>query len=228
MAIEIIECDQGTPEKHGRLTLMYNKVGKTSDGRLLGLWRCDCGADVYAATSRVRKGCPRSCGCLVIDTVRRISTKHGKKGSPEYSSWQSMIDRCCNKKSKDFMRYGAKGVTVSDKWRRSFEAFFAHVGPRPDGTSLDRIDTRFGYAPGNCRWSTPKEQAENTTVSWIVDIKGIQFPSMEEAARANGVSATTILRWCEGYFDKRRANYIGGGKAKSKPGCRRWRLYSAA
>lgn len=72
-----------------------------------------------------------------------------------------MLGRCCNAKHKDYPRYGAIGITVCDEWRNSFEAFYAHVGPRPVGTTLDRINGNKGYLPGNVRWATPRTQAHN-------------------------------------------------------------------
>lgn len=214
-------------EKYGRLTLVARRVGKTADGHLVGLWRCDCGADVRVAESRVRTGYTRSCGCLSVEVSRRVNTKHGMRGSPEYASWRSMLDRCCNPSSKDFHRYGAIGVTVAPEWRK-FEPFYEHLGNRPDGTSLDRIDSLRGYEPGNCRWATPTEQAENTRATWVVQVDSRIFPSAEEAAREHGVSTTTIHRWCDGYVDTRRAHQKSGGRINPKPGCQKWRRYDAA
>ena len=76
------------------------------------------------------------------------------------SSWRSMLSRCYNKSSSSYARYGAKGIGVCDQWRK-FECFFGHMGERPTGKSLDRINTYGNYGPDNCRWATPKEQANN-------------------------------------------------------------------
>lgn len=214
-----------TVERHGRLTLLAGDVGRTADGHKLGLWRCDCGAEARVAMSRVRNGYTQSCGCLSHDTAPNL--KHGKRNSPEYSSWQAMLGRCLNRNAKDYRRYGARGVSVAVEWQNSFEAFYAHVGPRPHGTTLDRIDTLRGYEPGNVRWATPTQQAENTRANWLVEIDGVQYPSVEEAARQHGVSNITVVRWCEGYVDRRRTHTASGGIIAPRANCRRWKKYAA-
>ena len=85
--------------------------------------------------------------------------------SPTYNSWRSMRDRCNNPKLKTYLAYGAKGISVCARWNNSFEAFLEDMGLRPAGTSLDRFPNRKGnYEPGNCRWGTAQEQADNRDI----------------------------------------------------------------
>lgn len=88
--------------------------------------------------------------------------KHGKYRTTEYNSWRGLRERCYMQSHAEYFRYGAKGVTVCDRWRESFSNFLEDMGEKPSPKhSLDRIDTKGNYEPDNCRWATPTTQAYN-------------------------------------------------------------------
>lgn len=78
-----------------------------------------------------------------------------------YGSWRAMIDRCEQPTNASWRYYGERGVTVCERWRESFDAFFEDMGERPAGMTLDRIDPFGDYEPGNCRWCDLKTQRLN-------------------------------------------------------------------
>ena len=131
----------------------------------MAYWRCicDCGTETTARGASLRSGEIRSCGCLQRESSAFANTTHGhSQQSPTYNSWQAMIGRCIRPSiGRAFRYYGARGVTVCERWRHGFANFLADVGSRPKGRTLDRIDPTGNYEPGNCRWATPEEQAAN-------------------------------------------------------------------
>lgn len=190
--------------RYHRLALVEKNVGRANDGHIVSRWLCDCGASVDVMHSRVKQGATQSCGCLMRERSSEKATKHGKRKTPEYSSWIAMKRRCETATDKDYARYGGRGVTVYPEWSKDFAAFLAYIGPRPKGTTLDRIDPGAGYMPGNVRWASAKVQGRNRRGTFTWYIKGRVFGSVTEAAAAFGVTEATVCRWVKGAFDKRR------------------------
>lgn len=108
--------------------------------------------------------------------------KHGESPSrlhpatPEYRVWVDMIRRCENPRNKRFYIYGARGITVCDRWRRSYKNFLSDVGRRPSPKyQIDRKNNDGNYDPGNVRWATRKQQARNKTNNRSITFNGVSL-----------------------------------------------------
>lgn len=126
--------------------------------------QCDCGTEKPVPAHKIIEGLIVSCGCGPRrggDSTGRRKWFDGAVQSRTYSSWASMLERCTNPKSHHWEYYGATGITVCERWR-SFGAFLEDMGECPPAKTIDRWPDPYGnYEPGNCRWVTMKEQAQN-------------------------------------------------------------------
>jgi hypothetical protein len=118
---------------------------------------CDCGKTTKVLINHLLRSKIKSCGCI----RKSLAIKHGMHESREYSTWENMVQRCTNPKARKYHLYGGRGITICDRWVKSFINFYEDMGPRPDNTSIDRLDNDKGYYKENCKWSNPREQLVN-------------------------------------------------------------------
>lgn len=113
-------------------------------------------------------------------------TKH-----PLFRTWVNMICRCKYQSTDRYMNYGGRGVSVCDRWAKSFDDFVLDMGERPDGFSLDRIDVNGNYEPSNCRWASRSTQSRNTTRAQFLTVDGVEY-HVKELSEKTGINQRTI------------------------------------
>lgn len=171
-------------QKYGHLKVI-SKAESYSNGQARWNCVCDCGKTSTVSGSNLRRGKQQSCGCMRGGVVT-----HGKTDSRVFRVWQGMIARCTNPNNKSYERYGARGITVCKRWMQ-FENFYSDMGDPADGLTLDRIDNDQGYSPENCRWATPRQQANNTRKNRHIETCYGKM-TIAEVARRAGVAPGTI------------------------------------
>lgn len=124
---------------------------------------CECGKETEVVSQKLISGHTRSCGCLQIETARKMLLKHGWNSTKEYKAWQRVKSRTLSPSNPDYAVYSVLGI--SENFANDFTKFLEDIGPIPNDmegvVSVDRIDNSIGYFEGNVRWATQSQQARN-------------------------------------------------------------------
>jgi hypothetical protein len=166
--------DVQTGDRYGYLTVIQEVESRRKPSsqvvRQFKL-KCDCGNEIVTVLGYLRSKITNSCGCYNKQRTSDVSRKHGettvngkRKFTPTYQSWRCMRERCLYPKNPRWKHYGGRGITICDRWlnlKDGYINFLNDMGPRPKGTSIDRIDVNGNYEPDNCRWATDIQQMKN-------------------------------------------------------------------
>lgn len=187
-----------TGQKFGQLTAL--RFHSRVNGRSLWQCICDCGNEAIVPAPNMHRGHTKTCGRCGYHKARTVKagTTHGMTDSREYEAWCTAKKRCFNPNCARYKNYGARGITMCPEWIDSFETFYRDMGPRPPGTSLDRIDNDGNYEKNNCHWADRKTQMRNRQNAVRITHNGETLPLKELAERSGIKYATLWARYKHG------------------------------
>jgi hypothetical protein len=161
MVRKIAKLQQG--DRFGKLVVVSEFPAANKRGHAVRMVEavCDCGARREARVHNLVNGSTRSCGCSQSSDGASRS-RHGAAGSKLYGTWKSLRNRCFNPRNARYKDYGARGITVDERWAEfpAFRDWALASGFKP-GLTVDRVDVDGPYAPENCRLVPMAAQARN-------------------------------------------------------------------
>ena len=149
-----------TGQRSGRL-IALKPTDKRKDRKVVWLCQCDCGNVCFVSSNHFQDGNTQSCGCLHRDRTSETHRIHGMCGTPLYDTWNTMMARCYNPKNPAYKNYGGRGINVCERWHDP-RNFYADMGDRPEGLTLERKDNNGNYEFNNCEWASRKTQSRNS------------------------------------------------------------------
>lgn len=187
--------DDLTGRRFNRILVLgsYNPTRPISKNNDQWWCACDCSEGdqtrrfpVYRC--RLLSGSTQSCGCLKRQRLDEHRTTHGmcSVATPHhlYATWEGVISRCTNPNASNYKEYGGRGILLCERWL-GFKNFVDDMASSwKPGTSLDRITPNSNYSKETCKWSTPKEQANNRRTNINITMDGV---------------TKTKMQWCEFY-----------------------------
>lgn len=156
--------------------IVVRYCNRNKHNQIQWLCKCSCGKETIVTTYKLKSGHTKSCGCLKIEKLIERSTRHThstrNRMSTTYKSWSGMIQRCTNKKEKQYADYGGRGISVCDEWLL-FVNFLKDMGEKPNKNhQIDRINNDSDYCKSNCRWATAKQNNRNKRNNHLETYKG--------------------------------------------------------
>lgn len=156
---------------------------------------CECGTEYTAWAESLKKGTGRWCKECRRKRISEARTTHGKRYTRKYMFWSSMKARCNpDPNQQNYGLYAGRGISMCQRWMESFDNFDADMPDPPnDALSIDRIDNNGNYEPGNCRWATKMEQANNRRTNVLITFNG-KTQTISQWSRELPLDKTTIRK----------------------------------
>lgn len=172
---------------------VIKRCGNTKGGKPTWLCECKCGTNKIIRGDILKNGGSKSCGCMTKKLQDEKRVTHGKTGTRLYKIWNQMIQRTTNSKVRDYKYYGGRGITICKDWKESFEVFhkWANENGYAENLTIDRIDNSKGYQPDNCRWTTRKEQSNNTRYNHYLTYHG-KTKTITDWAKDTGIKRCVL------------------------------------
>lgn len=188
-----------TGEKFGRLTVLQRLRqydGKNTFYKCL----CECGKETIVDGRNLKTGNTKSCGCFQSQRRIEVNITHGGTYTRLYNIWCGMKARCYNPNSEKYKNYGARGIKICEQWVNDFHNFseWAKVNGFVEKASygqctIDRINVDGDYSPENCRFTTLKEQMNNTTRNRYIEYNG-NIKTVSQWSDYSGINQSCLLR----------------------------------
>lgn len=164
-----------------------NKHGKTYR---YGIFKCEFCKKEFEKPFAAKRY--KSCGC-----ARGIhAVTHYLTNTKLYHTWEGMKARCNNKNHDSYKYYGAKGISVCDKWSNSFEEFASWAfrnGFKKD-LQIDRKDSNGDYSPENCQFITNKENIRKRPNTKLTKEKANEIRDLYKTSKYTQKELATIYK----------------------------------
>jgi hypothetical protein len=164
---------------------------KSGANRIIVECSCDCGGSWSGHPHALTSGGKVSCGCAT-NNAKKHGHARDSGSSLTYKSWQCMRARMLPS-HKHFKNYAGRGISICERWSE-FENFLADMGERLPGMTLDRIDNNGNYEPGNCKWSTKKEQQRNRRDTVMLTVGGVTMSVIQWSEKTGADPAVVKYR----------------------------------
>lgn len=159
----------------------------------MGVYLCPyCNKECIKPVYPVQTGRIKSCGCVQRELQSISGKTHGRSGTPEYTAWIGIRERCYNTECSAYPNYGGRGIQMSPEWRDDLEQFLQDMGNRPGKEySIERVDNNGWYEASNCRWANKIDQGRNTRRVRQIEYKG-KIQNVYDWSKETGIPAKLL------------------------------------